>query len=331
MYTRIAIPTLLILLAVGTHTAHADKATEQAQEGLAELRFEDARTIATKGLEEGTRGPEKLSTLYMILGQVSASLGEEGDAETLFRAALSLNSEASLPEGISPKLSEPFSKAKKSLNDEQAIALLAEIGAGGQLSVQVASDPAELVGGVEATYQQDGESKTKRAKGTGTIRLELPAGATDVHVALTDTHGNRLLAPEPVNSGETRDAVVAKKKQPNATSPGSPIHSRWQLYAGLAVGSLATGAYFGNVSRNKTDEFSKLEDGTEFSVAQGLEDQAKKNALYANLGFAVGVGFGAAAIWMYMSEESNSKEQAATAFIPMLGSDRVGVAAHVSF
>ncbi len=330
MYTRIAIPTLLFFALVGSPTSHADKTTESAQKGLAELRFEDARSIALKGLKEGTRGPENVSTLYMILGQVSASLGDDADAEEAFRAALSLDGEASLPEGVSPKLSEPFSRAKASLEDEQPIKLLSELAADGQLSVQIASDPAKLVGGVEASYQLDGAPKTKRAKGTGTIRLELPSGIIKLEVALTDAHGNQLTSPEPVDVGEIETNVVMKD---DLTSPTAspPIYKRWQLYAGLAIGSFATGAYYGNASRSKTDEIAQLEDGTEFSVAQDLEDQAKKRALYANIGFAAGAALGAAAVWMFLSEAPTPEAPLATAIVPMVDMDRLGVAAHVSF
>tara|TARA_R110002096_G_scaffold436021_1_gene665195 strand:- start:61510 stop:62508 length:999 start_codon:yes stop_codon:yes gene_type:complete len=332
MVSRIATPALLLLLAIGAPTASADTTTKKAQEGLADLRFDDARAIATKGIEEGNRGPKDLGALHMILGQVSASLGEDSEAEASFRAAISLNRAAKLPDGVSPKLSKPFSKAQKSLEGAQPIELLAEVDEDGQLSVQVASDPAELVGGIEASYKLDGDAKTKRAKGTGTIRLELPKGATDIRVALTDTYGNRLLKLAAVDSGEASDAALTTTTDtPSATTASPPLYRRWQLYAGLSIGSLATGAYFGNLSRNKSDEISALEDGTEFSVARNLEDQAKKNALYANIGFAVGAGFGAAAIWMYMSEDSDTEAEPKAAFIPMLGSDRVGVAAHVSF
>lgn len=331
MFKRISVSALLLIALASASVAHADSATEKAQAGLAELRFEDARTIATDGLEEGTRGPEELSPLYMILGQVSASLGEDKEAEAHFRAAISLDANASLPEGVSPKLSEPFSAAVSSLKNEQAIDLLSELDADGQLSVQVASDPAELVGGVEATFQLDGESKSERAEGTGTLRLELPSGVANVQVALIDKHGNRLTAFTKVDSSEAVEADIISTKPPGSKAAGPPIYKRWQLYAGLAVGSLATGAYFGNVSRSKTDEIAQLEDGTEFSVAQDLEDQAKKNALFANIGFAATVGLGAAAVWMYMSEEPTAEADSATAFVPMLGTDRIGVAAHVSF
>lgn len=116
-----------------------------------------------------------------------------------------------------------------------------------------------------------------------------------------------------------------------ATSSTPAVYERWQLYAGLAVVSLGAGGYFGTVSRAKTDEIENLDDGTEFTVAQQLEDEAGRNALYANIGFATALGFGAASLWMLMREDGGAPEPQTTTLAPLLGSDRIGFTANVAF
>ncbi len=316
-------------LTSNVHLAFADKVAKSARASLAELRFDDARETAIQGLEEGTRGPSELAELYMVLGQIAASLGEDAEAESYFQAALSLSDSIALPEGVSPKLSEPFEQAKASLEERAPIEVFSEVDADGLLSVQISSDPAELVGGVEARYQDGGEEHRKRARGIGTLRLQLSPTATDVHVVLIDPHGNRLtkviaVAPDKV----TVEVPTTPKKQ--SASGGKAFHTRWPLYAGLAVGSVAAGAYFGSVSRSKSDELADLEDGTEFSAAQALEDDARRNALYANISFAAALAFAAGSTWLFLRND-DSPGNAKAAFMPTLNQEQFGFAAQVEF
>ncbi len=284
------------------------------------------------GLEEGSRGPEELTQLYMILGQISASLGEEAEAESYFQAALSLSEDATLPEGVSPKIGEPFSRAKDSLADSAPIALLSEFDSTGLLSVQISSDPAELVGGVEVRYQDSGEEQRKRAKGIGTLRLELAPSATEIQVLLIDPHGNHLTSFEKVDSGTPAPEAAVKTEAP--PKDGRSVLTRWEPYAGLAVCGALAGAYFGNVSRSKSDEIAVLEDGTEFRIAQGLQDDAERNALYSNLSFAAALGAGAVSLWLFLDDapkSKNEKSSESALVTPSVAPGEVGVSAQFSF
>lgn len=322
---------LLLVAAMGVRTSHADEVTDKAEAGLEELRFEDALAIATQGLEEGVRGPEELARLYMILGRVAASMGEEEEAERYFQNALSIDQSVGLADGVSPKLSEPFATAKSIIGEADPIALIFELGKDGKLSVQITSDPAKLVKGARATFEANGKTDDVKSMGTGTLYLELPEGAENIEVTLIDEFGNHLVAPAPLMKSKT--VKLDKKIDGNEPSLGAspPLYRRWQLYAGLAVGSLAAGAYFGNDSRSKTDEIAGLDDGTEFSVALALEDEARSSALLANIGFAAALGFGAVSVWMYMDEDSKKESEPRTTISPLLGAGRTGLAASVRF
>ncbi len=328
--------TLLALVAslIRLPTVHADKVTRKAERELAELRFDKAGDLATEALSEGKRGPEELVTLYMILGRVSASLGQDVKAQAYFQSALSIDSNASLPQGVSPKLSEPFATAKDDLQDAKPIELLAERDDANQLSVQVSSDPAQLVGGIEARFEVDGKPKKLRGDGRDIIRLDLPEGARNVAVLALDQYGNRLTEALDVQGsdaeGSTHEASLTLDDV--STQPKPAIYMRWQLYTGLAVVTLATGAILGDAARRKTDEIEQLPNGTEFAVALELEDQAESRALYANISFAATGILGVTAIVMYLSQDSGDEGQRKAATLhPAIGKDHVGVSASLSF
>ncbi len=307
--------------------AHADNVTKKAERELAELRFDRAADLATEALAEGKRGPEELVALYMILGRVSASLGQDVKAQAYFQSALSINSNADLPQGVSPKLSIPFVSAKKELQDAKPLELLAERDDMNQLSVQVSSDPAQLVGGVEARFDVDGKPEKLRGDGRDIIRLDLPEGAKNVSIVAVDQYGNRLTGELDVGSVHETLVTIDQVSQPNP-----PLYKRWQLYTGLAVATLASGAILGDAARRKTDEIEQLPDGTEFAIALELEDQAKSRALYANISFAATGILGATAIVMYLSQGSGSESQPGQATLhPILGRDHVGVSASLRF
>jgi len=316
--------------------AFADPIIEKAEAELAELRFDDAKELATKALLEGTRGPKDTASLYMILGRIAASLGDSKEAKTYFRSALSIEKSTTLPDGVSPKLSEPFAAAQSSLGDASPIAMLAEIDEQHQLSIQFTSDPAKLVGGAEARFVLRGKATTLREKGIDIVRLDIPAEASTLTVVATDKFGNALNEAVPVDTGRSPQVLDKPKTKSTkaigaSASTSPPLHRRWELYAGLAVATMGTGAFFGNASQSKTDEIAQLPDGTEFSIAQGLEDDAKSKALVANLSFAATGLLGAAAIWMYLSDEPAKETAPVAVVIPVVGDNRVGLAASLRF
>ncbi len=333
----------LSLLACLCFTGHAfaDDAIPTAESHLAELRFDEAKAVATAALDKGKNGPKDLARLYMVLGQIEASLGNDSDAEAAFLNALSIDATIELPAGVSPKLSEPFASAGARLTGAKPIALDFEQLEDGLLVVTVASDPANLVGGASLSYLAKGKGKPKTLRGTGrsTIEIVVPGGADKLKVTALDPHGNRLTAPVEVAWKQTSDAastdVVSEKTSEKTGTGGSKkaIYEHWQIYAGFAGASLLGGLYLGKTAEDFAADVGKLEDGTEFSVAKKLEDKAESRALYANISF-VGAGlFGAAAYWMYSrSSDSEKTPRPTTAIIvPTISSHSLGLGASLRF
>src|SRR5690606_34005427 len=107
-----------------------------------------------------------------------ASLGEDSEAVAMFHNALSIDATTRLPEGVSPKLSEPFATAQARLVGATPIAVEVEQLQEGLLVVRVDSDPANLVGGAQVNYKLKGKSATLRGSGRSTIEVVVPEGAS---------------------------------------------------------------------------------------------------------------------------------------------------------
>lgn len=320
-----------LILSVGG-VAIADKAVEKAEAELAELRFDDARQTATAALKKGTRGSAEVVDLYMLLGQVSASMGKDKDAVKYFHNALSINLEAALAPGASPKLSEPFDTAKARLDGANPISIEYEAKDDRRVIVTISSDPANLVGGAALLFTQDGEEQVKKGRGRDTVKMKIPEGAADLRIVAVDLYGNQVNEAIDLDLGGGGGAEIGGAGVKKASRPGRPIHTRWQLYAGLTAGAVLAGGYFGFKSKGFIDDAEALEDGTEFSKAEQLEDFAKTKALYANISFVAAALLAGTTYWVYSTKSGGAEKAATTTSIaPYLTPEEVGIAAAFRF
>lgn len=330
---------LLLLLATASllvaRQVQADDAADRTEQYLAELRFDEASKLATTTLAKGNNEPSEIARLYMVLGQIQASMGKDSDAVAMFLNALSIDAEIRLPDGVSPKIDEPFTKAKARLEGASPISLAFKGLTGDQLRVVVQSDPANLIGGVKLSYQLKGKKKTALGRGRNAIEITVPEGASALRVRALDMQGNHLTDWQAMESAAAAAAATTALTTVPATpsKQGVAIYQRWEIYAGLSGAALACGLYFGKSAEDYASDISGLPDGTEFSVAQDLEAKADSQALYANISF-VGAGLlGAAAFWMYSREPSAKQEStaSATAIVPVVSPDSLGVRASLRF
>ncbi len=318
-------------------TALADKAVDKASRQLADLRFDEAQTTALSALKKGSRGPAELVDLYMLLGQVSASIGKDKDASNYFHNALSIDGDASLPAGASPKLSDPFDMAKGRLAGATPIALDYESKGEGRVIVTITSDPANLVGGAALLYSADGKSQIKKGRGRNTVKMKIPDGATDLEITALDLHGNRLNEPIELdldNEGGAKDNKGKDLVAGGSSNDGStsrPLFTRWQLYAGLTLGAALGGTYYAFKSSGFVKDAEALEDGTEFTMAQRLEELAEEKALYANIGFVAAALLAGTTYWVYSSYSGETEKPTKTSIAPYLAPGEVGVAAAIRF
>lgn len=325
---------LLAFLSLGaSHEAYADGAVPTAEEHLEELRFEEAQALAQSVLSKGKSDPQEVGRLYMVLGRVAASLGEDSEAVAMFHNALSIDATLRLPDGVSPKLSEPFATAQARLEGATPIAIEVQQLDAGLLVVRVDSDPANLVGGAQVVYKIKGKSKTQRGTGRSTIEIVVPESASAIEVTALDMQGNRLTAKQNLLSKKSAPSVeVSSTVTKEPSTPGPALYERWEIYGGAAGIALLGGLYLGKTADDAASEVSKLEDGTEFSVAKALEEKATSRALYANITFAGAGLLGAAAVWMYTRGDDEPEARAKTAIVvPTVSRDGLGIGASLRF
>ncbi len=194
---------LLVALAAGAGPAAAQKrggapraTVERARTEIGELRYEDAQKTVEKAIRSGTNGPAEMTELYLLLGEVKASLGDDQAAQDAFRSALAIDPAAELRDGLSPKIREPFGKAKKSMKSKKPLAVQHRILKPDPptIAVLVQSDPFGMIVGGRLIYRNaDGAERSVAGTGKQRIDLKLPRGTGKFLVAGIDQHGNRLI------------------------------------------------------------------------------------------------------------------------------------------
>lgn len=323
---------LILLLVVaaafaGPRDLRADERDVAAARALLDdLRYDEARQALETALERGDSDPDAAAAIYLLLGEIDAASGDPDAARGHFRRALSLDPDATLPPGVSPKLSQPFAEARESLPPGGSLA--ASVRRDGEaLLVQIEADPAELVAGASAVLA-DGE--LVRAGGGDTVRLAVPGDAEVASLALVDSHGNRLLELEPPTAEAA--AAVTAPPEPSAPSDDRSLLGRWQLWGAVAVGFAAGGTFAGLNAQSKASEAESLEDGTEYADALALEEAAERRARYANLAFAAAGACAVTGAILYWRDRRQPEQRRARAAItPVVSADGIGVAASLRF
>ena len=376
------VPALVVVaaLAAGAPLAIAQKKAgprnaprgplERARTEIGELRYEDAQKTVEKALRSGTNGPPEMAELYLLYGEVKASLGEDDAAQEAFRKALVIDPSTELREGLSPKIREPFAKARRSMKNKKPLSIQHRILKPDPptIAVLVESDPFGMVIGGRLIYKNaDGAERSVAGMGKQRIDLKLPRGTGKFMVAAIDEHGNRLVVlgseSEPltldIESGGGGGGAAASSEEETAAGPpdsgdqetggeeaattvetssartdtSTPIYARWILWGGIAVGFAGVGVLTGLSTRSAVSELDDVRQNSEmyeFSHAQDLADKAERRALYTN------IAFGAAAACAVVSgvlfyRQRGKKSEERTALVPVVGADGAGVAARVQF
>jgi hypothetical protein len=351
---RLCIAAALLVALAGPASADPDPGgLERARAELGELRYGDALATLDKALAAGTSGPSETAEIYLLLGEVRASLDEDQQAQQAFERALVLDPGVELRKGVSPKISRPFRKARRARRGSPALAI------GHQqvsrdpirIAVVVQSDPLAMVAGASVVYWSEGTPRRSvsadarrgaRANGVETrFEIELPRGARRFTVAGIDEHGNRLVE---LGSAEQPLAVDLEPPAPAAAplpavvaaepEAGRPFYAHWLLWGGVAVAAGAAGAWAGLSARSAEDELDEIRATQyvhEYAEAKRLADRAERRSLVANVCFA---GAGAAAVvsgFLFFQSRRRGEDDRSAVVGPLLGPDQVGIAASLRF
>lgn len=302
----------------------------KAQAALDDLRYEEAAELAERAWKAGGNRREDLVAIFRLAGQVAVTLGNGEQAEGYFIRLLTLDPEAQLPEGISPKIAARFAAARAKTPGRLRAILRAD---GNRVSAEVPSDPAGMVSSLRARH---GKDAVEEAIAPDPLAIELAVERpTEVDLALLDEHGNilvedrvlvspeRAARPAPTrtqaqvgqslaerNAGGTgaptsRPDVVEEEEDEGPRPVGPPVYTRWQVWAGAAGALGAFGIVFGLKARSdqgELDDLNAQSGGHDFRDAKEVEDQLRRDALVANVSFVLAAGAGTAALLLWLRE-----------------------------
>ena len=296
----------IVLLAIGSlaRAAAADEHLSRARVELANVELEKAEASVAAGLDAGASTRAELIELYLLGGQIAASLGRDEVAVDRFRRALALDPKHELV-GVAPKISAPFARAKAFYASRAPLQVEHTVVREPERAVvlRIVSDPMKMVAEARITDVRTGE--TIRVSGASELRVPVPgARRREVIASIHDRRGNELDAigskAVPIVVEATGAAQGAEPPGPGepsppraARAPGRSIAGRW--YVWLGAGALAGGAatYFGLGARAAERDLSALNqesEGVTFDEARAIEDRWRRDALVAN------ISLGAAAV-----------------------------------
>ena len=241
---------VLSLVILGTAgAALAQEHVEEAQVRMAAMDYAAAEQVLAEGLASGTLDRAGLAATYREIGLVHGVFGRAEEAETAFRRSLALDPTASLPDGLAPKVVEPFESARAHLASRPPLAVQA-IRQGNSLLVQV-TDPVAIV----VSVRLDGEEESRAIDEKGEARFT-SVSSGPLEVRALDELGNV------VASTSTKKVEASGAKKP-VSEVGGPQTSagqsevRWQPWAVTGGGVLlvGAGAWLGAAASSNIDRY----------------------------------------------------------------------------
>lgn len=312
----------------------------RARTALDALEYEKASRLLDEALRGGGNQPQQVVEIYRLHGEVLAAMGRTADAELKFERLLVLDPKARLADGTSPKISEPFQAAQASTESLQALSVRCSVDRASPTTVAVVaeSDPLAMVAGVQVAYEtRNGRRGMAEPARDAAGLVVLEHHATPLTVVVVDEHGNQLrridvAACEDVTRTAER-ATPTPIRPPRDRPPARPVYAHWGLWAGIAVGVAGFGTYFGLEARSDSREIDRMNaDSTsyEYAEAQKIEQSAERNALLANVSFAVAGTTAIVALVMFLRHRSAPASRA-TVLAPTAHRDGAGLVLSMPF
>jgi hypothetical protein len=292
---KLAVIAAVLCVAAPAQAQDAASLIARARSEIDGLRYDVAQATLNQALEAGGADRDQLITLYRLGGEVAGALDQAKAAEAAFTRALVLDPSLQLDAGVSPKISEPFARAKQVARRHGALAAR-DSRSGDQLVVEVTSDALKMVARARAYLQPEtGVAETRILDGTRRWQVQLPAGVRSWSLSLLDARGNQLL----VLRGTVEPAAVPVQPPPvdrPAAAGGPAWYARWFTWAGVAVGFAVAGTATGLWANSIEQDLAALNMNSsshDFTEARALERKGRRVALTSNLCFGAA---GAAAV-----------------------------------
>jgi hypothetical protein len=267
-----------------------------------------ARGALDKALHAGGASPQDVAEIYKLSGIVEGALGNTEAATAAFAKWLELDPKGTLPPGTSPKIARPFKTAS---DHTSAIEAKAETEAQPpSVTLVIASDDKKLIASAHVIVVVDGGAPQELDGKPGATIL-LPRGRRlDLQVQALDANGNRVfeLGSQAVPLVITSDdaTVIAKKPLPK---PVEPAHERrwyfqWYTWGGVAIASAVVSGVFAYETKQNVDQLDLLNRNSlahPFRDAQGVESDAKRDLLIADIAAGAAGAFALGAVVLYLT------------------------------
>jgi hypothetical protein len=269
----------------------------QAQQEHEALRYEQAAPLLDRAWRAGGHRPAQLAVLFRLTGEVAVTLGQGAAADIAFQRLLALDPGAALPEGTSPKIAARLEAARTALGGRS---LRVDIERRDRVvTANVVSDPLDMVASVRVRAGT-AERSAALDPASAALRVPLPSSAdpSPARIEVLDRHGNVLLEMERAAAARAaqpaRPARIDLTTAPERDDP--PLLARGLTWTAAAAGVGAVGVFFGLRSESAQDDLDALNRTSaqhDFRDALDVEDRLRRDALIANISFAVA---GAAAV-----------------------------------
>jgi hypothetical protein len=261
---------------------------DECREAYAALNYREAAVVCVAVLPTAPAG--ELAGLYRLAGLSLAASGNAERAFQVFSSLLSLDPAYELDDSVSPRLREPFDRAKRARGGAKVTvkAQLARPLVDGQpiaLTVSVDDGPGRPIARISAK-SPSGEVTAPRADHTSLELPPLTGTAVRVELGGYDTFGGRVFSDSSVF------AVPAR------ASP-RPVLLSWRLWTGAAAVVLGAASASGIASRVLISNAAN--DHFADDKARHLQLGAT-TAILADVGFAVGGALAIAALVLWLTE-----------------------------
>ena len=327
----------VLAIAALARAAYADSLAD-AKTQVAASDYMKARASLDDAYATGTNGPEQLAEIWRLRGIVAGALNETKPATEAFQKCLALSPKAELPPGSSPRFTRPFDAARELAKKTAPLTIKQETKqAPPSITVSVASDPMSMIAKIAIYVRVDGAAETtldSKYAGQDSVEVALPAGARlDLRVAALDEKGNRLAE---LGSADVPIVIVGKTKQPDVVvtpppvkpvKPVKPAKARpliwkWWLWGGAAVVFAGTATYFGVdglVAKSDLEDLNADSPNHSFDDAKALENRAKRDFLFSNIGYGVAGALAITATILWLTEPDKPSQESRITAVPVDG------------